>query len=175
MTLSHHPVERRTLAVRRLQPDDAEAFQAFVKALSQPARRMRFHGAMQSCPPGLLRALTELDHDRHQAWLAVEASDGQEIVVGEGRFVATGVTGEAEFAIAIADERRGHGIADRLFHALVTAGSASGFGTLFGDVLPENDRMIAFLRRHGFQRDRSARTGSGVQRWQRRLRGRAAR
>jgi ribosomal protein S18 acetylase RimI-like enzyme len=155
--------------VRRVRAGDAEAFQAFIGGLSASSRLMRFHGVVNTCSPALLRQLTQTDNVHHQAWLALEPGGGEERVVGEARFVVCDDGRSAEFAIAVADSRRGRGDADRLLRTLMGAASQAGIGLLFGDVLDGNTRMFGFLRRHGFEIDRQADVDYGVVRWQRRL------
>jgi ribosomal protein S18 acetylase RimI-like enzyme len=155
--------------VRRVRAGDAEAFQTFIVGLSAASRLMRFHGAVKSCSPALLRHLTQTDNVRHQAWLALEQRGGEERVVGEARFVAGDDGRSAEFAIAVADNRQGRGLADRLFRTLAAAALQAGIGQLFGDVLDGNTRMLGFLRRHGFEIDSWADVDPGVSRWRRSL------
>lgn len=155
--------------VRRARASDAEALQEFIMGLSATSRRMRFHGAVNSCTPALLQYLTQIDHVRHQAWFAVDLRNGDEALVGEARFVVSAEGTSAELAIAIADDRRGHGVADRLLHTVLGAASRAGVDVLFADVLAGNAPMSGFLRRHGFRVDPSADVDPGVLRWQRRL------
>ena len=62
----------------------------------------------------------------------------------------TGDGATAEFGIAVADAYRGHGLAERLLAALVDAACGAGLRWLIGDVLADNARMLAFVRRCGF-------------------------
>ena len=154
---------RRLPAVRAVRAADAEAMREFVQqALSPAARRCRFHGALQGCSAALLRHLTRVDGVQHVAFVAtVPGDDGAERVVGEARYVACRGdernAGCAEFAIAVADDWQGRGLADRLMAALFDRARDAGLRWLYGDVLGSNERMLGFTRRLGF----SARSGSG--------------
>ncbi len=92
-------------------------------------------------------------------------------MVGEARFVAAEESGDAELAIAVADEFRGRGIADRLLQTLVDEATRAKVRALYADVLEGNARMVGLLRRHAFEVQRSARAGAGVVRWRRALPG----
>lgn len=154
--------------VRRVCAGDAGALQAFIQGLSPASRRMRFHGAIRACSPALLKYLTQTDNPRHQAWLAFDGAC-QRRAIGEARFVLSGDGPDAEFAIAVADDWRGRGIADRLLQTVVRAATRSGIGMLFGDVLEDSARMFSFLRRHCFESAARADVDPGAVRWQRRL------
>jgi len=174
MTRSEHlaPVSCRA-TLRPVRAADATAMQAFVTGLGTGDRRLRFHGAVNACAPGLMRHLTEVDGVRHVAFVA--CAEGGERIVGEARYVVTGAAGaSAEFAIAVADDHRGRGIADELLRALLGAAVEAGIGRLHGDVLAGNVRMAAFMRRHGFEIDPFADAEPGLARWQRDVAGRKA-
>lgn len=153
--------------LRPVKAEDADAFQKFVMRLSPPSRRSRFHGAINSCSPALLKAMTQPDPALHRAWVALHDNGCGEAIVGEARFVATAGGCDAELAIAVADEHQGHGIADRLLGTLVDEATRAAVHVLFGDVLEGNLRMFGLLKRHGFEMQRSA--GAGIVRWRRRL------
>ena len=153
--------------IRGIEASDAPAFQAFVMQLSTASRRMRFHGALKACTPGLLKQLTDVDGVGHQAWVAVERQHGSDTVIGEARFVGPGRDADAELAIAVADDRRGQGIADALMQTLIAAADRSGVRLLYGDVLDGNVAMFQLLRRHGFAVRRTASASADIVRWQR--------
>ena len=162
--------------LRPVRAADATAMQAFVTGLGAGDRRLRFHGAVNACAPGLLRHLTEVDGVRHVAFVACAEGEGEADegvrIVGEARYVVTGAAGaSAELAIAVADDHRGRGIADELLRALLGAAVEAGIGRLHGDVLAGNVRMAAFMRRHGFEIDPFADAEPGLARWQRGLSG----
>lgn len=135
---------------RRVRPDDAAALQAFVRALSPTSRRLRFHSAVRELSEATLRALIHVDQRAHVAFVLTSHEGGQERIVGEARYVVSADGETAEFGIAVADAYRGRGLAERLLAALVDAARAAGLRWLVGDVLADNARMLAFVRRCGF-------------------------
>jgi RimJ/RimL family protein N-acetyltransferase len=139
-----------SFALRWIRPDDAAALQAFVRALSPTSRRMRFHMALNELTESRLQALTRVDQRIHVAFVLTTTERGTERIVGEARYVVSCDKETAEFAIAVADELRGQGLAERLLAALVDAARAGGLRWLVGDVLVSNTRMRAFARRCGF-------------------------
>jgi ribosomal protein S18 acetylase RimI-like enzyme len=163
---------RRRAGAYRFRPvraDDADRFQAFVTRLSPAARRLRFHGAVKACSPALLKALTQPDPAHHQAWVAVRQGAGEELIVGEGRFVACEGRFEAELAIAVADDHCGQGIGDRLLRTVLAGAARADVPVLFADVLEGNSRMFALLQRHGFEAGYSTHIAAGLVRWRRRV------
>src|SRR4030095_12571334 len=87
---------------------------------------------------------------------------GAERSVGEARYVVSCDKTTAEFAIAVADELRGQGFAERLLAALINAARAAGLRWLVGEVLVRNTRMRALARRCGFVESRLGGVEAGV-------------
>lgn len=136
----------RSVVLRPVGPQDAEAEQRFVRALSPASRVLRFHHGMRELTPELLRAMTDYD-PRRQVAVAARDADGR--VVADARFVLADDSDDAEFAIAVADDWQGAGLGRALLQWLLDAARRRGVGTLFGDVLRDNRRMIAMVRHHG--------------------------
>jgi acetyltransferase len=139
-----------SVALRQIRPDDAPALQAFVRGLSPASRRLRFHMALNELTESALQALTRVDQRIHVAFVLTTAQRGAERIIGEARYVVSCDKETAEFAIAVADEFRGRGFAERLLAALTNAARAAGLRWLVGEVLICNTRMRAFARRCGF-------------------------
>lgn len=130
--------------IRPLKVQDAAAFRAFVERLSPASRYARFQYVVKEVTPELLRLLLVADPRSH---VALAAFDGDEIV-GEARYVRQGEG--AEFAIAVADDRRGQGFGRQLFDRLVRTARSQGLRHLDGEVLASNSAMIAFVTQAGF-------------------------
>jgi RimJ/RimL family protein N-acetyltransferase len=139
-----------TLAVRFVEPRDAEALQAYFRGLSIRSRYNRFLGAMSELSP------TELDHfihigerDRFSV-IAVMTIDGVDTIVGEARYGFEASTASFEFGVSIDDRWQGHGIGTALLRNLECRAAAFGARRLFGDTLRSNDVMIGLARKSGF-------------------------
>lgn len=135
------------IALRPLCPQDAFAFQKFVRELSPESRLHRFLFPVRELAPRLLAALTRPEQPCHVALAALEGST----IIGEGRYVALGDSGRAEFAIAVADPWQRKGVGALLLEALSDAARRAGLATLQGEVLRTNAAMLAFTRRAGFR------------------------
>jgi len=163
---------RHALTVRPVRLADAQSLQDFVQALDLTSRRLGFHGAINGCPPALLRRLTEADGVRHVAFVALDPA-AQCPIAGEARYVVNAEGDAAEFAICVSEAYRGSGVADELMRQLLNAARAAGIGWLYGDVLAENMRMARFMRRQGFTLAWPFDAEAGVERWERAVRERA--
>jgi len=140
----------KTLAVRFIEPADAEALQAYFRGLSVRSRYNRFLGAMSELPR------TELDHFIHIGELdrfsviAVMAIDGVETIVGEARYGFEVDTASFEFGVSVDDRWQGQGIGSALLRNLQCRAAALGAARMFGDTLRSNDVMIGLARKSGF-------------------------
>lgn len=134
----------RRVRLRPIRPSDADAERAFFNGLSLDSRHKRFHVGMAAIGAGLLRQMVETDPQHHVAWVA-ETLDGRE-VVADARYVReTERPSAAEFAIAVADDWQGLGLGRGLLEHLQKLAREQGVRELYGDVLPENQRMRALL------------------------------
>jgi RimJ/RimL family protein N-acetyltransferase len=138
------------LAVRFVEPRDAEALQHYFRSLTVRSRYNRFLGAMSELPP------TELDHFIHAgerdrfSVIAVMTIDGVETIVGEARYGFQADTASFEFGVSIDDRWQGHGIGTALLRNLECRAAAFGARRLFGDTLRSNDVMIGLARKLDF-------------------------
>jgi hypothetical protein len=89
----------KAVAVRFVEPDDAEALQGYFRSLSVHSRYNRFLGAMSELPP------TELEHFIHVgerdrfSVIAIMVIDGVETIVGEARYGFETDTASFEFGV----------------------------------------------------------------------------
>lgn len=140
----------KTLAVRFVEPGDAEALQDYFRSLSVRSRYNRFLGAMSELPQ------TELDHFIHVgerdrfSVIAVMTIDGVETIVGEARYGFVADTASFEFGISVDDRWQGRGIGSALLRNLECRAAAFGATRVFGDTLRSNDVMMGLARMSGF-------------------------
>lgn len=141
----------RWVTMRALQPDDSDLEARFVRELSDEARYKRFMVTMKELPPGKLHDLTEVDQDRHVALAALAEVDGRATLVGVARYVVDGSGTGCEFAVTVADEWRGSGLAGILMRALIEVARSRGLQAMEGLVLRRNEPMLKLARQLGFE------------------------
>lgn len=150
--LIHHHVLRdgTPITIRPIRPEDAGLEQAFVRGLSDQSRYLRFMTSINELPPKKLAFFTNIDYERHLALIATIMRDGQELQIGEARYVAGEIPRQCEFAVTVADDWQGKGVAGLLMDALMRAARWRGFSGIEGLVFASNQRMIDFARKLGF-------------------------
>lgn len=136
----------RLVQLRPVRPSDAAAEQAFFNGLSLDSRHKRFHAGVGAIGAGLLRQLVETDPERHVALVAEVLAPEPGGLVADARYVRESARPEVgEFAIAVADAWQGLGLGRALLARLQALARAQGLRELYGDVLPDNQRMRALL------------------------------
>jgi RimJ/RimL family protein N-acetyltransferase len=136
------------VTVRPLDPDDAPLFAAMYERLGPESRRHRFVVAPPDLSDEDLRYLTDLDHRRHDALIALDPETGD--MVGEARYVALrGQPGAAEVAALVAEDWRGRGLATVLLTELSRRARENGLERYVALVSPDNDVVLAALERIG--------------------------
>lgn len=155
-----HLVRQRVLfdgtpvTIRPIRADDSGMEQEFVRHLSDDSRYFRFMGWMRELPPKKLKTFTEIDYDRHMAFVATIVREDKEFEIGVARYVATENPGSCEFAVTVDDAWQGTGVAGLLMISLEEAARERGFKTMEGIVLASNHKMLKFARQLGFKRQR---------------------
>ena len=130
--------------------DQAEILQAFDR-MSDDARYMRFMRVVRSPDPERLRAVLASFPDAGIGIVAtVPAADGIDIV-GSAIAVFTADRTSCEFAITVAAEFGGAGLATRLMTVLIEAARRRGLKQMEGFVLTQNQSMLRLARRLGFR------------------------
>jgi len=140
----------RAVHIRAMRPaDEAELVQAFGR-MSDDARYMRFMRFVRE--PNLERvrkALASFPEGGIGIVATVPAADGIDIV-GSATFLVANDRTTCEFAINVASEFGGAGLASTLMTALIGAAKARGLTEMDGYVLAMNQPMLRLARRLGF-------------------------
>lgn len=152
-----HLVRQRVLfdgtpvTIRPIRAEDSGMEQDFVRHLSEDSRYFRFMASLRELPPKKLQFFTEIDYDRHMAFVATIVREDKELEIGVARYVATENPGSCEFAVAVDDAWQGSGVAGLLMLSLEAAAREHGFKTMQGMVLATNQKMLRFARKRGFK------------------------
>ncbi|MDP1569906.1 MAG: GNAT family N-acetyltransferase [Vicinamibacterales bacterium] len=140
--------------IRPIRPDDEPLLVEFHRYLSDRTVFLRyFH-------------LTKLDqrvkHERlarlctvdpaTEAALVVERDDaaGAPAIIAVGRLTRPNAAGDAEVALLVSDAYQGQGLGKELMRRLEVHARRIGVRRIVGEILSENDSMLAVARRTGF-------------------------
>jgi acetyltransferase len=141
----------RRVTVRPVLPQDAELHKTFVRTLSAAARRSRFMTPLGELPDALAQRFSSIDYHSHLALLAEVFVGNDEVMVAEARYVVDERDPSAcEFAIAVADDWHGSGLARPLLERLQRHARQSGIRRMVADTLAGNEQMIGLARSVGF-------------------------
>jgi acetyltransferase len=147
----HRLADGRIVTIRPIQPSDYTREQAFLSGLSAESRYLRFHKWVSAPSDKLIHFLTDIDHDRHIAFVCTSAQGDKDDIVGEGRYVTEPGDTRCEFGIVIAEGWRKSGIAGVLMDTLIRSARARGLKEMEGIVLRSNSSMMRFSRALGFE------------------------
>ena len=137
------------ITIRVMRPEDAGIEQDFVRRLSARSKYLRFFSGLKQLSPRMLEKLTNPEYPESYALLAIASDGEQEQEISVARYAPTGSAGVAEFAVVVADEWQGLGVASLLLHGVIAAATVAGIGRLEGLVLRENDRMMKLSQSWG--------------------------
>ena len=140
----------KTMAVRFVEPGDAEALQGYFRSLSVRSRYNRFLGAMSQLPESELDQFIHVGELDRFSVIAVMMVDGVETIVGEARYGFETSTANFEFGVSVDDRWQGQGIGSALLGNLECRAAALGARRMFGDTLRSNDAMMGVARKSGF-------------------------
>jgi len=157
-------LEGSRLLLRPIRPEDARVYGEFMARTESPDIRFRFFTLTRHLPARDLARYTQIDYDRDMAFVAVSGSDDGSIgdIVGEVRAFKYPDGTTAEFAILIRSDTKRRGLGRALLQKMIDYCKASGVEELIGQILPENDAMIALARRCGMTVERPPGTAIAV-------------
>jgi acetyltransferase len=141
-----------SFTIRPVRPEDSEAHHGLFTRLSPEDIRYRFFSMLRELSAERIVRMTQVDYDREMAFIAVRANGD---TVGVARLVCD-AQGGGEFAVVIQPDAKGQGVARRLMERLAEWGRAKHLTSMTGQVLADNQPMLAFMRKLGFTLHRMA-------------------
>ena len=123
--------------IRPIGPADRERLREGFEDASAESIYLRFLTPLPRLSSTQLRYLTAIDHDHHEALIAVHPDSGQSF--GTARYVRSdGDPQTAEFAVGIGDRWMRLGLGTALLAALVSRARAAGIIRFTGTINAEN-------------------------------------
>jgi len=162
-----------TVLLRPIRPEDAQAEKRFISRLSSETMYLRFHVPLRELTTERLVRFTQIDYDREIAFVAIDASGGEEEIRGVARYTRMPDGFSCEFGIVIEDAWQGRGLGHALMTALEETARSRGLTEIIGYVLRDNEGMGRLMRGRGYIAT-SAPDDEGVRRYIKRLLGGAA-
>jgi RimJ/RimL family protein N-acetyltransferase len=146
-----HGKDRKEFRLRPIRPEDADAFQEFVRGLSERSRYTRFFGSLRELSREQLVRHTQIDYDREMVLVATERDEhAVESIIGEASYTVLPDSHGCEFGVVVADRVAGRGIATQLMGSLLDAARQRGLRTMVGEVLKDNGPMKGLVSSLGF-------------------------
>ena len=137
-----------SFTIRPIRPEDAAAHGEFFRRLTPEDIRYRFFSALRELSPEQMARLTQIDYEREMAFIAVRDATGE--TVGVARLVRDLNGSGGEFAVVVQPDIKGRGLARHLMERLIAWGRSQQLAEIVGQVLSDNQPMLAFVRRMGF-------------------------
>ncbi|GAA2844386.1 hypothetical protein GCM10010517_00540 [Streptosporangium fragile] len=134
-------VRADAVEIRPARTDDEERIRRFLGGLSARSQVQRFFTGLGRPGASMVRALLAVD-ERRDALLAVHG----ELIVGHA-MSCPGQEADIEIAVVVGDEWQGMGLGSRLVRALMRRAAARGAETVGMDVLGDNRRVLAMIRK----------------------------
>ena len=145
--------------IRPITPDDRAGLTAGFERLSELSRYRRFLSPTSHLSAGQLAYLTDVDHHDHEALVAIDPSSRDGLAVA--RYVRSAQNpGEAEFAVAVADDWQRRGLGTALLRQLAARARAEGITRFTGFVLEDNQPMRGLLQSLGEVQQRDTHDGA---------------
>ena len=137
-----------SLVIRPIRIGDEAIETTFIHSVSAATGYQRFLSPRIPQAAEIER-FTHIDYDHEMALVAIDERAGGERLCGVARYVRD-ETGDAEFAIVLADDWQRRGLGAHLMHVLIAAAKEAGVKTLSGITSSTNAGMLTLARRLGF-------------------------
>ena len=142
----------RRVAIRPIDPADADGLCAFYRTLSPRSRYARFLGTAAGISDATVSQFAEVDHTVAEGLVAIlhEHGPADGAIVGHLCLEPDGA-GSNELAIAVADEFRGHGIGKAMVRRAVESARRRGVHRLTATMFATNTPMRRLMLDTGWK------------------------
>jgi nucleotide-binding universal stress UspA family protein/RimJ/RimL family protein N-acetyltransferase len=125
------------VVIRPIGPEDAPLVVEAFERLSPASRYRRFLTPVANLSPEMLEYLTDVDHEQHEALIALDKETGQ--MIGAARYIRDHDLPErAEVAVTVTDDWQGRGVGRTLLVRLTARARSAGVTTFTALVLGDN-------------------------------------
>lgn len=141
------------ILIRPIRPEDEPAHVKFLSKINPQDIRFRFFGQIRDLPHSEMARLTQIDYDREMALIAkLPYGDDEGETVGVVRTITDPNNERTEFAIIVRSDIKGRGLGRILLQMMIEYCSRRGTKEMVGQVLRDNEVMLALTSQIGFTR-----------------------
>jgi RimJ/RimL family protein N-acetyltransferase len=140
----------REVVLREIGAQDEKEILEFFERLSAESRYTRFMIPLRELSPRMLAAATHPVPGRDFALVAINGEGEDEDIVAGARYVGAPGSDTCEFAVTVADDWHGLGLAGRLLELLIANARERGLRCMEGQILAVNTPMRWLAKRLGF-------------------------
>ena len=145
-TMSAPVHDLEAVLIRPIRPADAAGLREGFARLGLRSRRLRFLSSKPTLTDAEVAYFTDVDHDRHEALVAVDTAG--KTGIGVARFIRDPLVPEvADVSITVVDEWQGHGVGSELLRQLTDLAGCRGVRRFTALVSTDNMRMRRMLAR----------------------------
>ncbi|CAN5433167.1 hypothetical protein BH11CYA1_BH11CYA1_36320 [soil metagenome] len=150
--------------VRAIRASDKALLQQIMNDVSAESRYYRFFCAKKLLTDTELKYFTEIDFDSHIG-LIVSLCDGSDTAIAVGRYITQSDDdgkATAELALLVGEDYQRHGIGNILLDHLAQIAVTKGVSEFVCYIMPDNSKMLNFLRHSKYPVNRLKRTASVI-------------
>jgi acyl-CoA hydrolase/GNAT superfamily N-acetyltransferase len=137
------------LLLRPIKPTDERLEQELLYSLSDQSIYLRFFSTMTTFPHERVQYYTTVDYNEHMAIVAIAEREGEEQMVGVGRYIKEKDSDMAELALLVRDDWQGKGVGGLMHEYLEQIARAHNIGGFKGEVLEQNKRALHVFTKLG--------------------------
>jgi RimJ/RimL family protein N-acetyltransferase len=138
------------IEIRALKPQDRDDLIAAVDRTSSESLYRRFFAVRRQFSETEESFYLNIDFVSHVALVALAEENGQQRIVGGGRYVV-GEPGQAEVAFTVVDKYQGRGLGAALLRHLAVIAKQAGLHEMVAYVLPDNRAMLRVFEKSGLK------------------------
>jgi RimJ/RimL family protein N-acetyltransferase len=145
--------------IRAVRPQDRDDLIAAVGRTSSESLYRRFFAVRRHFSETEESFYLNIDFVSHVALVALAQENGQQSIVGGGRYVVS-EPGQAEVAFTVVDKYQGRGLGVALLRHLTMIARQAGLRELVAYVLPDNRAMLKVFEKSGLKYTAKREAGS---------------
>lgn len=142
----------RRLLLRPVQPEDEQPFRELFAHMTEQDVRMRFFAAKRVLSQPVAEKMTRIDYDTEMALVLADAAPAGEADVYGSVHVSQDRDGSAvEFDMMLRSDLAGLGFGPMMLGKIIDYCRGRGYREIVGEVLSENEPMLALCEHFGFK------------------------